>query len=137
MNFAHFQGLYNDLRIDPVIVCNVERALASAIGARVTRVFLSPETLAKQKDRHPDLEADDYMALRPAILYGEWRQDGPNKAVILFVDRHLIGFGVRVCLKATANGREIYVVSFCRLNQRKYATELRKPLPMLREHLQI
>lgn len=137
MNAAHFQGLYDGHRIDPVIVCHIERPLADALGARVTRVFLSADTLEKQATRHPDLCADDYRALRPAIVYGECRQDGPRSGVILFVDRHLIGFGVRVYLKVTENGREIYANSFCKLNQRKYARELRKPLPILRAHRHI
>ena len=88
MNFNHFRGLYDGLRIDPVIVCNIERPLADVLGARVTRVLLSPETLEKQKIRHPDLKADDYVALRPAILFGEVRQDGDGRAVVLYVDRY-------------------------------------------------
>ncbi|GAA0615061.1 hypothetical protein GCM10009422_07590 [Brevundimonas kwangchunensis] len=137
MNFAHFQGLYDGLRTDPVIVCNIERELADAIGARVTRVLLSAETLAKQKLRHPDLVPDDYTALRPAILFGECRRDGPNQMVILFVDRHRLGYGVRAYLKATADGRKIYAVSFCKMNERKYRRELAKPLQVIRNHGQI
>lgn len=137
MNFTHFRGLYEGLRIDPVIVCNIERRLADALGASVTRVLLSIETLEKQKSRHPDLLPEDYVALRPAILFGEVRQDGPRQAVVLFVDRHRIGYGVRAYLKVTENGRRIYATSFCRLNERKYRRELAKPLPIIREHGQI
>ena len=137
MNFTHFRGLYDGLRIDPVIVCNIERPLADALGARVTRILLSPETLEKQKIRHPDLAVDDYVALRPAILFGEVRQDGGGRAVVLYVDRYLLGYGVRAYLKVTDNGRRIYATSFCRLNEKKYRRELAKPLPIIRPHGQI
>lgn len=137
MNFNHFRGLYDGLRIDPVIVCNIERPLADVLGARATRVFLSPETLEKQKVRHPDLELEDYRVLRPAILVGEVRQDGEGRAVVLYVDRYLLGYGVRAYLKVTNDGRRIYAKSFCRLNEKKYRRELAKPLPIIRPHGQI
>ncbi|HWW11187.1 MAG TPA: hypothetical protein VN018_01625 [Brevundimonas sp.] len=137
MNFDHFRGLYDDQRIDPVIVCNIERGLADALGARVTRVLLSSETIAKQKVRHPDLSADDYVALKPAILFGEVRLDGQGRAVILFVDRHRLAYGVRVYLKVTGDGRRIYAQSFCLLNEKKYRRELAKALTVVREHGQI
>lgn len=134
MNFAHFQGLYDGDRVDPVIVCNIERPLAVALGAKVLRVLLSAETIEKQKRRHAELSSDDYMVLRPALLFGEWRQDGPGSAVILYIDRHCLGTGVRTVVKVTADGRKIFVKSFCRMRDRSYRAELRKPFPILRQH---
>lgn len=137
MNFSHFEGLYRGQRIDRVIVCNLHPEIVTAIGGRVNRVFLSPETLEKQRRRHPDLQEFHYRALKPALHYGEYRQDSPRSAVVLFVDTKLTGLSYRAHVKATTNGREIYANSFCLLGNRQYRAELRRPYPVLRKHLPI
>ncbi|MBV8594166.1 MAG: hypothetical protein JOZ27_07700 [Caulobacteraceae bacterium] len=134
MNFEHFLGLYLEQRMDPVIVCNLESEVAQAIGARVTRVWLSRDTLDKQKVRHPDLRPEDYRALKPALLLGEVRLESPKSAIVLYVDTRLLDWGLRVHLKATVNGREIYTDSFCRLRRSAYRRELAKAYPVVRAH---
>lgn len=134
MNFNHFISLYRGERIDRVIVCNLHPDIAASIGARVTRVYLSSETLEKQKRRHPDLQEFHYRALRPAINLGEYRQETERTAVVLFVDSRLTGLSYRAHIKATENGREIYANSFCLLGKRQYRAELRRPYPIIRTH---
>ena len=112
MNSRHFLDLYAQRRTDPVIVCNIDSGLAGAIGARVTRVLLSSDTLEKQKAHHPDIVEDDYLTLRAAILYGEWRRDTPISAVILYIDNHHMRCCVRVAVKSSGSGKKIFAVSF-------------------------
>ena len=137
MNSRHFQDLYALRRTDPVIVCNIHADLAVAIGSRVTRILLSSDTLEKQKVRHPDLAEADYLTLRAALLYGEWWRDTPNSAVILYVDRHLMGCCVRAAVKTAGCGKKIFAVSFCRLSDSKHVRERRKRRELLREHARI
>lgn len=134
MNHQHFLGLYYGERIDPVIVCQLDPELARALGARVTRVYLSAETLKKQRERHADLAPNDYRALRPALMMGEYRREGPRTAIVLFVDAKLLDWGIRAHVKVTQNSREIYVDSFCKMRDKTYRRELLKPHPILRPH---
>jgi hypothetical protein len=137
MNLNHFLALYRQERIDPVIVCNLPASLVAMIGAKVTRVYLSTETLDKQRRRHPDMTEAHYRALAAALRNGEYRQDSPRTAVVLFVDARLNGLSFRAYVKSTDNGKEIYVTSFCVVGKRQYRAELRRPYPVIRKHLQI
>jgi len=137
MNFEHFLGPYNDERIDSLILGHVAPEVAEALGAKVRRVLLSIDTVRKQRLRHPELEPDHYRSLKPALQLGEYRQDSQRSAVVLFIDTKLHDYGMRACVKATANGRELYLVSFCFLRKRTYARELRKGFPVIRPHQQI
>lgn len=137
MNFTHFLGLFREERIDPVIVFNLHQDLAAAMGAKVTRVLLSRETLAKQKRRHGELTEADYRLVRPALQFGEYRQETPRTLMVLFVDTKLTTKNYRIHLKATGNGKEIYLDSLCILGRRQHRAELRRGLPIIREHLSI
>lgn len=137
MNFTHFQGLFREERIDPVIVFNLDGDLAQAMGAKVTRVFLSRETLAKQKRRHGELTEAHYRLLRPALQFGEYRQESARTLMVLFVDTKLTAKNYRIHLKTTSNGKEIYLDSFCLLGQRQHRAELRRELPIIRPHQSI
>lgn len=137
MNFKHFSALYRGERIDPVIVCNIDQSIAELIGARVTKVLLSADTLKKQAYRHGELDEQAYLTLPVALRYGEYRQESARSAVILFVDTKNLDFGVRVHLKVTPNGKEIYADSFCLLRRKTYAQALAKPLKVIREHRRI
>ena len=88
----------------------------------------------KQRERHPELTCDDYMVLRPAILSGEVRFERARSAVVLYVDTKQIDWAVRAHLKATNNGRELYVDSFCLLRQKTYRQALAKRQTVLRPH---
>jgi hypothetical protein len=134
MNFRHFLGLYNGDRIDPVIVANVDPVIAAALEAKVLRVFLSRETILKQQVKHSELTADDYRVLPPAMRLGEFRLEKPRSAIVLFVDSRLHGWGFRAHVKATANGREMYVDSFCLMRKKTYGQALAKVQPIIRPH---
>jgi len=134
MNFNHFLGLYREERIDRVIVYNVEPIIAHALGARVLRVYLSAETLRKQRLRHPDLTVDHYRSLRPTLAFGEYRQESPRTAMVLFLDTKLNDWGFRAHVKSTRNGRELYVDSFCLMRRKTYNRALAKPYPIIKAH---
>lgn len=137
MNFSHFQGLFREERIDPVIVFNLHPEIVTAISAKTDRVYLSLQTVQKQKRRHPELTETHYRILRPALHYGEYRQETPRTVIVLFVDTKLTDRSYRIHLKATESGREIYLNSLCLLGDRQYRAELRKPYPVIRDHLNI
>jgi hypothetical protein len=134
MDYGHFLGLYLDERYDALTICHVDLGVARALGATTSRVMLSYETVMKQRMRHRDLRPDDYRVLRMALLDGEYRRQEANKAVVLYVDALLTDYNVRACVKATRDGSELYLVSFCLMRRKSYQQELRKPLPILRGH---
>lgn len=134
MNFAHFEGLYLGNRIDPVIVCHLDKALAGQLGAVRGRVLMSDDTMAKQHLRHPDLSLEHYRVLVPTLMRGEYRQDTPRSAVISYTDVYLFGESFRAAVKVTQDGKRIYVVSFNRMRESKRKQASRKPFPVIREH---
>src|ERR1022692_1300359 len=133
MHFPHFLGLYRDQRIDPVIVCHIKNDLAALIGAVRGRVLLSHETMVKQRRRHGDLTEQDYMALQATLMMGEYRQDGPKSAYVLYVDTALNGCNDRAALKATTDGKRIYCTSFNRIRDRQVRQARRKPFPIIKD----
>jgi hypothetical protein len=133
MNFSHFLSLYRSERIDDLIVCEVEYAVAAAVNCRRGRVFWSHDTMMKQLSHHPELDETDYRVLYPAVLRGELLQDTPASVICIYADTHFTGSTYRACLKATPKG--LYAVSFCRLYEAKAARLRRKGYPVVRDHL--
>lgn len=86
----------------------VDDPVMNAIGAKTDVVWLSASTLAKQLSRHPELTIDDYRLLPELAEAAEIVVlDRPNHAVFARIgDRWL-----RAVIKATADGREVYVQS--------------------------
>lgn len=136
MNFAHFEAVHDDTRIDPVIVCHLAQPLAAALGARRGRVLLSHATVQKQRLHHPDLTLNDYRVLKPALMMGEYRQDTPRSAIVIFTDGVFTGETYRGAIKSTQDGRCLFCVSFCLVRGRKITQLQRRisALPLLREH---
>ena len=133
MNFNHFLGLYRDERYDDLIVCHITNDLAALLGAARGRVLLSHETVTKQRKHHPDLVEDDYRSLRATIMMGEYRQDTPSTAYILFTDTALNDCNYRAAIKGTSD-RRIYCTSFNKIRDRQMAQARRKPFPIIRCH---
>lgn len=93
--------------------------LHGAIGATTRHVLLSPETMAKQRRNHPDITLDHYLVLPVALRQAAVLQDTARSLVLVHEDsvRHMTHF--KVAIKATACGREMYVVSFHCLRPRE------------------
>jgi hypothetical protein len=134
MNMKHFMGLYLGERYDPITVCHIPNQLAAVIGAVRGRVLLSHETITKQLSHHPDLTIDDYQVLRACLMMGEYRQDGPRSASILFTDTVYNSCNYRAAVKSTGDGKRIYCLSFNRIRDRQLAQARRKPYPIIKEH---
>ncbi|MHB8285788.1 MAG: hypothetical protein ACYDD1_14070 [Caulobacteraceae bacterium] len=128
--FALFDGVIPG----PIRVCDIPPALAAELGAITTTVLLSAHTRRKQDVRHDDLTMADYEMLPAVIRLGEHRRQAANKSMILFMDCEATHHNYRACIKATADGRELYVVSFHRLGEASFARDWKKPLPVLRPH---
>jgi len=92
-------------------VLRLPAAIAEAIGARNPVAVLSPESLAKNLERHPDLAATDYRQLpelgaRPAVAV----KDGDRVVVIVHQGDRLWS----AAIKATDSGLATFVTSFRR-----------------------
>ncbi|WP_209720812.1 MULTISPECIES: hypothetical protein [Asticcacaulis] len=133
MNFDHFLGLYRDERIDDVIVCHLEQRIAAAIGCGRGRVWLSLDTVKKQREHHPDLDEVDYRVLPPCLAFGELRQDTDRTIISVYSDTYFRGYNYRACIKGTRDGR-IFVTSFNRLRDSHMAKLRRKDQIVIREH---
>lgn len=134
MDYGHFIGLCLGERDDPLPLCQIEERVALALGASSRRVLLSAYTVLKQRRHHPELAPDDYRVLPAALRLGEYRRQTERKAVVLFIDVANLDYGVRLAIKATSCGREIYLESFHRLSVSRYARELGKQGEVLRSH---
>lgn len=85
---------------------------AASIGADTQIAKMSPETLQKQKEHHPELDPKDYALAQEAIAKGaKYRQDERNIAYVLERPNGLV-----VIVKGTAIGDEIYVTSLWKLD---------------------
>jgi hypothetical protein len=129
-------ALLDGLIPGPIRVCDLDPALASMLGAHGTTVLLSAQTRQKQDARHGELTLDDYRMLPATIMLGEHRRQEWNKSVVLFMDCEATNRNYRACIKATEDGRELFVVSFHRIRAKTFAREWKKALPILKPHFQ-
>jgi len=82
------------------------------IGAQSRVVRLSPQTLEKQADHHPELTAEDYALAQEAISGGRALQSGDKSLVYVWEDGALV-----TVVKATAAGDATYLTSLRRLSR--------------------
>lgn len=96
----------------PIHVCDMEPELASAINALTTTVLLSPYTIEKQRNNHPELDLGHYRLLPDIIRYGLALRDSPRSINFYEDDRPHFGNLWQVCVKVIEDGSELYVTSF-------------------------
>lgn len=89
-------------------VARLPRRYAAEIGAGARVIHLSPETVAKQKNHHPDLTTADYAQCQAVIERGEAIPDGGKGW--LFASAAYV-----VAVKATAAG-ELYMTGMRRIS---------------------
>ncbi len=111
----HPKGMFNITTVPP--------AVAKALGASTQQVYLSPETLAKNKQHHPDITMADYARLealvsRPQVVV----KDGARSVVVVKQAQAIYW----AAIKSTATGKALFVTSFRRSNTQDVARLLRK-----------
>ena len=106
----------------------IDSTLSSAINAKANKVVISAETLAKQRDRHPELDLEEYQLLPEMIERGLVIQLSDQKLMFLRSGTKLY----RGVAKSTANGNELFMLSFHRTDARRMARD-RKKGEILRE----
>ena len=132
MDFEHLLGLHTGIRSDPLPVSEIDPSTARAIGARTRHVLLSADTVRKQIAHHRELPISVYRCLGTCLSRGEYRQDSPRSALVLFTDDQIFQTHFRAYLKATIRGDEIYLLSFLMMRDRDVRREQRKPYPIIR-----
>lgn len=105
---ADFARQLQDPKV-PLPVLRLPDQVAAAIGARNPVAVLSPESLAKNLERHPDLQAADYRQLpelgaRPTVVV----KDGDRAVVVVHQGDRLWS----AAIKATGSGLATFVTSF-------------------------
>lgn len=91
---------------------------ASRIGSKQHIAMLSPETVAKQLRRHPELSVEDYLdAQRVVSEATSIIEDGTN--VLIFVLEPKGEKGKVLVVKATRSGDGLFVTSFRHLSRRE------------------
>jgi hypothetical protein len=87
---------------------------ARLIGTQASIVRISSETAKKQRAHHPEIQADEYTEIQQVIDEGEFvQQDEKRLAFFRRLHRWYV-----VVLKSTRDGRELYLLSFFRANDR-------------------
>ncbi|MFD0935671.1 hypothetical protein [Methylobacterium trifolii] len=132
MDFEHLLGLHTGTHQEPLPIADIDPIVARALGAHVRRVFLSAETVRKQLAHHRALPISAYRCAKVCLVRGEYRQDGPRSAVVLFTDTVWFGTHFRAYVKATRAGDELYLASFLMMRDRDLRREQRKPYPIIR-----
>lgn len=84
---------------------------AQRIGAETRVVRFSAETAAKQKNQHPELDAQEYAWVQETIERGEVIADAALSLIYLLVDGGYVSV-----VKATETGKAVFLASFRRLS---------------------
>lgn len=90
-------------------------------GART--VNLSPQTLAKQEQEHPEIGNAEYHLVQKTISQGQVIQDGAKNLIYVFEEGQQV-----VVVKATQSGEALFLTSVRRL----HSDELRRDLEIAR-----
>lgn len=105
-----------------VTVAILDDVVQAAIGANVQLAVLSRDTMAKQRDNHPELTADDYARIPDIVANGEARQDG-ERSVVFF---RTVPPGQLVVVKATRSGNNVFVTSVRRASAQEIRRQRRR-----------
>ena len=98
--------------IDAVPVCEIPTSMASTIGAQTQFVYLSSQTVHKQRQHHPSLSVIDYLTLPTHISNGLVLLESSKLKRLHICFERSDGDRYLATLKATLDGRRMYVVRF-------------------------
>lgn len=87
----------------------LQKALQVPAGA----IQLSPETLAKQQARHPEITPGEYRSVFGKLGQAEAYQDGTHKVALIVLDQDR---AYKVVLKATQDRQTAFLVSLFRVD---------------------
>lgn len=96
----------------PLLV--LERMTGAEIGAKTQIVLLSPDTLRKQAEHHPELTQEDYEKAQDVIKRGQRFKQNERKLAFMIDEPN----GRAVIIKVTKNGDELYATSIWRLSSK-------------------
>ncbi|GAB4257126.1 MAG: hypothetical protein Kow0065_06260 [Methylomicrobium sp.] len=104
-------------------VMTVPTEIAQALGANTRQVVLSPDTLVKNRQHHPDLTDSDYAKLdqigeNPTIAV----KDGNRTVVLVKQDSEIYW----TAIKATQTGKALFLTSFRKSQESDVKRLLRK-----------
>ncbi len=119
--------------IDAVPVCEIPMSMAKAIGAQTQFVYLSSQTVHKQRRRHQDLSAIDYLTLPTHIANGLVLLESSTQKRLHVCFERPEGDRYLATLKATKDGRRIYIVRFHRARKRQTKSLIDRST-VLRDH---
>ncbi|KAB7624332.1 phage minor head protein [Alkalilimnicola sp. S0819] len=98
------------------------RELVERIEGRRQTALLSAETLAKQRERHPDLTTDDYRSLPRGVRAGRVIALGERQLSFFFIEGRLY----KAVFKSTRDGESLYLQSYYRTNEREMRRDQRR-----------
>ena len=104
--------------------------LKEAIEAKTSRIFLSHETMEKQRKRHSGLKVSDYKLLPKVLEKGLVIKDGSQTHIFIHIGKKVY----RASVKSTMKGEELYLISFTKIDQ-KEIRRMRKKGEVIREQL--
>lgn len=136
MDFEHLLGLHTGTHRHSLAIAEIAPPIARSINANVTTVLLSADTVRKQLRHHRELPISAYLHVKDCLDMGEYKQDSPRSAIVLYARSAEPYRNFRAYLKATQNGDEIYLLSFLVMRDRDLKREQRKSFPVIRPHLE-
>jgi len=113
-------------RLNPIYVCRISDRVATAIGARTTSVWLSPDTTNKQETKRGAADFPLYRHAPIAITHGFTRIDPPYHAIFIYHEKTEKRRSFKAVVKATRDGRELYLVSIHRADKTTVRAVYRK-----------
>ncbi|MFW2439115.1 MAG: phage minor head protein [Arenicellales bacterium] len=110
VNSVAFKNLFDGKISGVAPVGYISEPLSASLGANTRKVVLSEESLIKQKERHPDLEFEEYLNLPDVFEVGLIVKDEEQVAVFFHEKSYLY----KAVVKSTKDGSELYLTSFHR-----------------------
>jgi len=121
MDESELLALLAGVRTTPIFVCHLATRLVRLLGASTTRVLLSPQTMAKEEAKHRAANHDLYKLAATILASPFVRIDEKTKRLIFVWHSPKDARGkvksYKAVVKATANGRELYLMSVHRMDR--------------------
>lgn len=98
---------------------------AALIGSEVRVAQLSPDTIAKQKLKHPELDWSEYRAAQDVIDQPTFKLKDTDKSLVFVrvIDDAEATGGYVLVVKATSTGKGLFVTSYRRLSRDEAARD--------------
>jgi hypothetical protein len=104
-------------------VATIPLKVQNSLATWLPYILMSPDTMAKQRSRHPELTIWEYISVFESIESGRAYQDGTHKVIIICK----INRWYKSVIKATSNRNEIYLISLFRVDTKTLRKTIRLP----------